>query len=429
MNKFELQVQNEAMFLGCILQDHTLIDEVTIQPNQFVNIYNRELFKSMLEIKKEGGEVSVYALQHLGESKAMQYGGTEYLEQVLQSVPSIHAFHTYQQNIINFHTVQEAQSVVNEFLNNTVETHNIKELTNLIQKVSNLEANTVKKQDTFRDIVQRRVEQHYDSPKSGLSGINTGYLSLNRYTDGWQRSDLIIVGARPSVGKTALVLDSIRNGCKKDKETFATFFSIEMAKEQIVDRLIAAEGRINVMKMRNPNKTFESSDWDRYSPAVGIIEKLPIDIRDENTVPEIRSVLRKNIKQNPDKKHVAAIDFLTLMKSVNPTGNTHTDITDVVKELKQVAKDLKVPIIVIAQLNRAVEARKEKRPSMSDLTESGSIEQIADVIMLLYRDDYYDRDAEIKGVTEINFAKNRQGKTGLVKMRFAKETNTFHDLV
>lgn len=432
MNKLELQVQNEAMFLGCLLKDHTLIDEARIQPKQFVSLQNREVYKAMLDVKKEGQEISIISLAQLGESRAMKFGGSSYLSDLSNSVPSIHSFNTYQQNIQNFHTVQQAQNFANEFLESTKETYNIKELSKLIKGVTDLEARTVKKNTSFKEKMVSRMDYHYNTPKTGLSGVNTGFMGLNRVTDGWQKSDLIIVAARPSLGKTALVLNSVLEGGKKDSDNFSTIFSIEMAEGQLIDRFIASQGKINLMKMRNPNKTFSESDWDKYSRAVASLENLNIDIRSECTVPEIRAAVRRNIKEHPNKKHVVALDFLTLIKHTNPSGNKHQDVTDIIQDLKQIAKDFNVPFIVIAQLNRAVESRSDKRPNMSDLTESGSIEQIADVIALLYREDYYNKDEENKSaqdIIEINIAKNRQGSTGLVKLKFIKETNTFYDLV
>lgn len=428
MNKFEIQVQNEAIYLGCILTDPSLIDESVVNPKHFVNLQNRELFKAMLNTKKEGEEPSVYALSQLGDTTVMKFGGTSYLYEVMNTVPSVHAFKTYENNIMNFHTVQQAQEVANRFIESTKEIHNIKELETLIHRINKLEGSTVKPKENLKQIVSRRMEQHMDSPKDGLSGISTGFINLNRFTDGWQNSDLIIIAARPSMGKTALLLNSMLNACKEDN-VYSTFFSIEMAKELIVDRLIAIEGQINLMKMRNPNKTFTDDDWTKYHKAVGRIESLDIDVRDENTVPAIRSALRKNIREHPDKRHIASIDFLTLLKAMEPTGNSHADITGIIQDLKLVTKELNIPIIVLAQLNRGVEGRQEKRPTMSDIRESGSVEQIADLIALLYRDDYYNQTKESESTTELIIAKSRNGQTGTVKLRFIKETNIFRDLL
>jgi replicative DNA helicase len=428
MDKLQLAIQNEEYLLGCILRDPTLLEEVSVTPSHFINVKNRELFQVMLELKEQGEIPDLVNLSMLGMSQRMRFGGTERLSELYNNVLSLDGFERYQQNMIDYHTVQEAQNAVYTFLENTKEKHDVKELQTLIESVNKLEANTVKQQLVFKELIASRMEYHYNTPEKGLSGVDTGYTGLNKFTDGWQPSDLIIVGARPSMGKTALVLNSLLNSCKRN-DTFGTFFSIEMSKGQIVDRLIAMEGRINLMMMRNPNKTFTDEDWKKYHAAVGVLEKLSLDIRDEYTVPTIRAAIRKNIKQYPNKKHVVAIDFLTLIKPVKDTGNTHKDLTVIIQDLKQTAKDLNVPIIVLAQLNRGVEQRQDKRPNMSDLRESGSIEQIADLIAFLYRDDYYNPESENKGLTEIIIAKNRNGKTGTLHMKFAKETNTFYDVM
>lgn len=429
MNKYEVAMQNEGMFLGCILSDPTLLDESVLSPEQLSYPPHREIYKDMMELSKEGKEISVFGLAQLGESRTMQYGGMDYLNDLIQSVPSIHGFKTYQQSIVNFHTVYKAQQAVNNFMESTREVHDIKELSKLIRNVTELEGLTVSNNLTFKQKLLERVQQHFDSPESGLSGVNTGYMNLNKMTDGWQKTDLIIVAARPSVGKTAFVLNSILNGLKKEKDIFATFFSIEMADGPVIDRLIASEANINLMKMRNPNKSFTPEEWNRHSHAVGLIEKLNFDIKRENTVPEIRAAIRRNIKEHPDKKHIVAIDFLTLIKHISPSGNNHQDVSDIVRDLKGIAVEFNIPMIVISQLNRGVESRQDKRPNMSDLTESGTIEQIADVVALMYREDYYDKDKkENNNIVEINFAKNRQGIVDRVKMRFQKETNTFYDI-
>lgn len=429
MNKYEVAMQNEGMFLGCILSDPTLLDESVLSPEQLSYPPHREIYKDMMELSKEGKEISVFGLAQLGESRTMQYGGMDYLNDLIQSVPSIHGFKTYQQSIVNFHTVHKAQQAVNNFMESTREVHDIKELSKLIRNVTELEGLTVSNSLTFKQKILERVQQHFESPESGLSGVNTGYGNLNKMTDGWQKTDLIIVAARPSVGKTAFVLNSLLNGLKKEKDMFATFFSIEMADGPVIDRLIASEAKINLMKMRNPNKSFTPEEWNRHSMAVGLIENLNFDIKRENTVPEIRAAIRRNIKEHPDKKHIVAIDFLTLIKHISPSGNNHQDVSDIVRDLKGIAVEFNIPMIVISQLNRGVESRQDKRPNMSDLTESGTIEQIADVVALMYREDYYDKDKkENNNIVEINFAKNRQGIVDRVKMRFQKETNTFYDI-
>ncbi|MGD7007594.1 replicative DNA helicase [Metabacillus sp. 84] len=429
MNKFEVAFENEAMFLGCILKDPTLLDESTVLPHQFLSSGHQEIYKSMQDLLKEGKEISMLSLMQLGESKVAKFGGRNYLADLIAGVPSIHGFNGFQQNVLSFHVVQEAQDAVKEFLERTKETHKVKDLSLLIKEVSELEGSTVKNHQSFKQKLADRVSEHLESLKTGLSGINAGFLNLNKFTDGWQKTDLIIVAARPSMGKTAFVLNSFMNGLRKDPDTFGTFFSIEMAEGPVIDRMIAMQGGINLMKMRNPNKTFVDDEWERHSKAIGIIENMNFDIRRENTIPEIRAAIRRNIRNHPDKKHVVGLDFLTLIRHMNPSGNKHHDISDIVIDLKNIAVEFKVPFIVISQLSRGVEARQDKRPNMSDLTESGTIEQIADVIALLYRDDYYNKDTDLKNIVEVNFAKNRQGQTGTLNFKFQKATNVFTEVL
>jgi replicative DNA helicase len=427
LNKYAIQYENECFALGCFIKDPSLLDETLLTDKHFLDPNNKELFKILNNMNKNGDPINEVFLSQLTDSEMMKIGGFGHIEEIINSVPSYNAYESYQKSILAYHVVNEGQSIAKEFMNATKEKHDIRELQKFLNDVSKLETATVQKTASFKELLLERSKQHYDSPMKGLSGVNTGFMNINRLTDGWQKSDLIIVGARPSMGKTALVLNSLSQSCKKD-DVFATFFSIEMSKGQIIDRFIANEGRINLMKMRNPNKTFTDEEWDRYTKAMTVLEKMPLDIRDEYTVPAIRSALRRNIKENPDKKHVAAIDFFTLIKHLEPSGNTHSDLSDIIKDLKQICKDLNIPMIVLAQLSRGVEQRQDKRPVMSDIGESGTVEQIADVISFLYRDEYYNPQTETPGITELIIAKNRNGSTGTVKLKFEKTTNTFNDV-
>lgn len=428
MNKYAIQYENECLTLGCFLNDNSLLDETTLLPSHYLDPHNKELFKLMKQMKEDGENPSILSISQLGESALRKIGGSDHLYNLMQSVPSFNAFESYQQSVTDFHTVEQAIGVARSFLDISNERHHIKDLQEFMNGVTKLEVSTARKNESFKELLIQRSQQHYDSPAKGLSGVHTGFMNINAFTDGWQPSDLIIVAARPSMGKTALVLNSILEGCKKDS-IFATFFSIEMSKGQLVDRLIAMQGGINLKKMRNPNKTFTDKDWTEYTDAISALEKLPLDIRDEYTVPTMRAAIKKNMKEHPEKKHVVAIDFLTLIRHQDPSGNSHKDLSDIIRELKQICKDLNIPMVVLAQLNRGVESRQDKRPNMSDIGESGTIEQIADLIAFLYRDEYYNPQTETPGITELIIAKNRQGSTGTIKLKFLKETNVFRDVI
>ncbi|QHS22018.1 AAA family ATPase [Virgibacillus sp. MSP4-1] len=427
MANLQFQYDNECFLLGAILQEPELIEEVNLLPAHFIHEKNRALFQNMLDLYNQGKDTDIISLSQQKDTKVCQFGGKDRLRELYQSVPSLKAFSRYQDGIRSFHAIFKAQDIAHQFLNECHNSHEMIHLETMIRQLSKLEASTVKKQLSFHDQLKQRVINHHNSPTIGLSGVHTGFKEINAFTDGWQPADLIIVGGRPSMGKTAFVLNSLLYAAKQ-KPYFSTLFSIEMASDQIIDRLIAMEGRINLMKLRNPNKVFQDQDWEKYSHTVGELERLNFDIREEYTVPDIRAAVRKNMKDHPEEKHVVAIDFLTLLKHPNPSQNTHKDVTDIVQDLKQMAKDLKIPVIVLAQLNRGVEKRLDKRPNMSDLRESGSIEQIADVVTFLYRDGYYQNQAHDQR-TEVIIAKNRNGATGTIPLTFEKETNTFFDEV
>lgn len=429
MKKHELVFQNEAMLLGSIITDSTLMDEVSVEAKHFNHPENKAMFQEMIKLHNKGTEISFINLTSLPDKQVSKMGGLEHIADVTNSTPSVHGFHNYQKALKEYHTIEYARKEAKNFLESTNEINDIDILTDFLAKTTSLEISTISRKETFKEKLLERVRQHYDSPLTGLSGIDTGFNTTNNYTDGWQKGDLIIVAGRPSMGKTAFVLDSLMQGCRKDDDVFATFFSIEMPDGPIIDRLIANDSGISVSKMRNPNKTFSPTEWDRHGLSVGSLESLNFDIRNERTVSEIRAVTRKNMKDHPDKKHIIAIDYLTLMKASRTIGNRTYEIEEIITGLNDIAVQLNIPVIVLSQLSRGVESREDKRPNMGDLRDSGAIEQAADVIAMLYRDEYYNRDSDNKGITEIIFTKNRQGSTGTVKLAFNSKTNSFSDLI
>ncbi|MFB7304304.1 replicative DNA helicase [Heyndrickxia sporothermodurans] len=426
MDKYTFQYENECFALACLLHDSSLMEECLLQPKHFLDSHNKRLFQLMKQMQSEGERISVISFTKLGVSEMARFGGMNHISEIMNSVPSLSAFNSYQQSILDFHTIQHVNQLASDFLERTKERHLLKDLYSFLDATTNLESVITQKSATFQELLHERYKYHRETPMHGLSGVHTGFLCLNERTDGWQNGDLIIVAARPSMGKTAFLLNSFLNGCKKD-ELFATLFSIDMSIGSVIDRFLAMEANVNLKKLRNPTKSFTREEWSRYTKAMGTLASLSIDIRDEYTVQTIRAATKRNIREHPEKKHVVAIDFLTLLKHPNPSGNLHRDVTDIIQDLKRMAKDLNIPVIVIAQLNRGVEQRQDKRPTMSDIRESGSIEQIADLILFLYREEYYHPKSKKGGMTELLIAKNRNGPTGTVTLNFSKETNIFRE--
>jgi replicative DNA helicase len=428
--KEKRKFESEQRLLGILLNDGSLLDEVKLSHKHFSRLEHQQLFKGLHELKDSGKEVDIFYLEDLGESRINSMGGMAYIRQLFSDSPPGGTLKRYEKNIKEYITIKAAEQHAKDFLEQVKETNDLTLLSTLIDNVNKLESETVEQKLTFKDHLHKRVLEHAESKAEGLSGINTGYQALNSLTDGWQKTDLIIVGARPSMGKTAFLLNSILEGSKKDN-VFTTFFSIEMAEGAVIDRMIATEGKISVYKMRNINKYFRDRDPEKYSQALGFVGKLGMDIRKENTVAEMRSVVRRNMLENPGKKHLVAIDFLTMMRATEKTENRVQEIEGIVLDLKKMANDFELPIIVLSQLSRQLEQRADKRPMMSDLRESGAIEQTADMVMFLYRDSYYNtqnpQEPNTREDVEFLVQKNRNGPVGMVKLGFYKEINKFYD--
>ena len=262
--------------------------------------------------------------------------------------------------------------------------------------------------------------------KGDVTGIPTGFYELDRMTAGFQRNDLIIVAARPSVGKTSFALNIAQNVGTKTEENVA-IFSLEMGAEQLVMRMLCAEGNIDAQRLRTGALTDE--DWRKLTMAMGSLSNSGIYIDDTPgvRVTEIRSKCRR-LKQEHGLGMVV-IDYLQLIQgSARSRENRQQEVSEISRSLKALARELEVPVIALSQLSRGVEQRQDKRPMMSDIRESGSIEQDADIVAFLYREDYYEQDTENKNIIEIIIAKQRNGPVGTVQLAFIKEYNKFVNL-
>jgi replicative DNA helicase len=273
---------------------------------------------------------------------------------------------------------------------------------------------------TFAELEQRSLGEV-------LPGLSCGFYDLDAMTQGFQRSDLVIVAGRPSMGKTALSVQIARQ-ISEIHRTGVAIFSLEMSKEQLVQRLLASESGIDSNYLRAGR--IHESQWEPLSRAIGTLSQLPIYIDDSPnpSVNEIRSSARRLQAERPEGLGLIMLDYLQLMGGGDGTEGRVQELSKITRSLKGLARELHVPIIALSQLSRGVEARTNKRPLMSDLRESGAIEQDADLIVLLYRDDYYNPDSPEKGVCELILAKHRNGPVGTVKLLFQPSQTKFFNL-
>jgi replicative DNA helicase len=261
--------------------------------------------------------------------------------------------------------------------------------------------------------------------KGNVTGVSTGFTDLDYKTAGLQKSDLVLIAARPSMGKTAFVLNMAQHICFKDNKC-AVIFSLEMSKEQLVNRLLSLESSVNSNSIRTGK--LSDADWESLVEGAEVIarSKLIIDDTPSISISELRSKCRKYYQEN--ELSIIIIDYLQLMSGKGRSDSRQQEISEISRSLKALARELNVPVVALSQLSRAVEKRDDHRPMLSDLRESGAIEQDADVVMFLYRDDYYNKESEKRGIAEVIIAKHRNGPIGTVELVWLPDYTKFANL-
>jgi len=428
-------IEAEQAVLGAIFLEPsslTLASEILI-PDDFYRAAHQKIFNCMLLLSDKGKAVDLVTVtEELSAAKLIEdIGGVSYLSELAGAVPTA-------ANIEYYAKIVEEKSLLRRLIRTAT---NIAqdgytredEVENLLGEAekSILEVAQRKNAGAFHNIKDVLVRT-YDNieimhnRKGDITGIATGFTELDKMTAGFQRNDLIIVGARPSVGKTAFALNIAQNVATKTEENVA-IFSLEMGAEQLVMRMLCAEGNIDAQRLRTGSLT--DDDWGKLTMAMGSLSNAGIFIDDTPGVriQEIRSKCRR-LKQEHGLGMIL-IDYLQLIVGSGRAGeNRQQEVSEISRSLKSLARELQIPVIALSQLSRGVEQRQDKRPMMSDIRESGSIEQDADIVAFLYRDDYYDKESEDKNIIEIIIAKQRNGPVGTVQLAFVKEYNKFVNL-
>ena len=400
------------------------------------DFYNRQygvVFDSMTELSDEGKPVDLVTLQDRLREKDVppEVSSLEFIGNLVTSVPTS-ANIKYYANIVAEKATLRRLIRLNEEIANTCYAGK-ESLEAILEDTEKRVFDLVQRRNTgefvpIRQIVMNAMDQIEKASKNdgNVTGIATGFIDLDYKTAGMQPADLILIAARPSMGKTAFVLNIAEYVAFKSNETVA-IFSLEMSKEQLVNRLFAMESRVDSQKLRTGN--LSDMDWEKLIESAGVIGKsnLIIDDTPGINIPTMRSKCRK-YKLEHDLKLII-IDYLQLMSgSGRGSDSRQQEISDISRSLKALARELKVPVVALSQLSRAVEQRPDHRPMLSDLRESGAIEQDADVVMFIYRDDYYNKDTERKGISEIIIAKQRNGPIGTVELAWLPDFTKFANL-
>jgi replicative DNA helicase len=426
----------ERSLLGAILLDNSLLDSVLtkISAEDFYRERHRHIYSAMEQIHEEEGEGNIDVIT-LGdylssEEKLEAVGGASFLTRLSNEVPSA-------ANAEQYVRIVRKKAMLRQFISTTG---------SLLEEgygdVSDVDSFLDKAEREIFEITQTGVAREYASisevlevafeelealyeTNEQITGVPSGFVDLDEITAGWQDSDLIIIAGRPGMGKTTLTLNMAAHATI-ERNVPAAFFSLEMSNTQLATRILCSEAQVNQRNVRSGTVT--ERDWSQLIKAAGRMNEADLFLDDTPalSIMEFRSKCRR-LKAEEDIG-IVFIDYLQLMQASKGHDIREQEISEISRNLKGIAKELDIPVVALAQLNRGVESRADKRPKLRDLRESGAIEQDADLITFIYRDEVYNEDTEEKGIAEVIIGKNRHGPVDTIKLRFFAEHTRFENL-
>jgi replicative DNA helicase len=427
-------LEAEQAVLGCMLLDSDVIPTVTeiIRSEDFYREDHREICEAILDLSERAMPIDIITvseqLQHRGTLDSV--GGLEYLTSISNAVPTTG-------NARHYAKIVEEKSLLRKLIKASAEISSMsydasEDAVYVLDKAEKSIFDILQKRNTqgfthIKDVLLEtfnRLEELYNT-KGYVTGIPTGFTDLDYKTSGLQNSDLILIAARPGMGKTAMALNIAQYAAVR-KHVPVAIFNLEMSKDQLVNRMLCSEVMVDSQKMRTGK--LEDEDWNKIAQALGPLSEAPIYIDDTPgvSVMDIRAKCRRlKLEKNLG---LVVIDYLQLMQGRGKAESRQQEVSEISRSLKILAKELNIPVVTMSQLSRGPEARTDHRPMLSDLRESGAIEQDADIVMFLYRDDYYNPDTDKKNIAEVIIAKHRNGSTGTVELRWFGEYTKFANL-
>jgi replicative DNA helicase len=407
----------EKAFLGSLMKAEYLLKDTIIQPEHLESTRHKEIMRKMIELTQTGKNIDLITFTTLPNLES--YGGMSYLAELL-SHGDVVKFTGMEKLILDQWKEREKRNIL------TLAAMNDWEIGEVITQLDKINQMKLEDHTSLRQALADIYEAPWEDQKI-LKSATTGITKLDKVTGGFQAGEVTILAARPSMGKTDVMLHFAK------MSGWAGFlpivFSLEMPEKLITTRLMASTGGFNRAKMRDPKGMLSDKQKNQWSDVIANLEETNIQIFDGagQTIAEMRAKTRKMMNQFPDKKPILFIDYLTLIQSCQfYGGNSHSQVTEISKSLKTMAKEFDCPVICLAQLNRSVETQAIKKPMMSDIRESGSVEQDADVILFLYREKYYDKESD-NHFLEIMVSKNRNGPVGSVYVHYNEETGKIKD--
>lgn len=430
-------LEAEQSVLGGLMLDNERWDSVVeiVVSNDFFNRPHRIIFSEMQRLLDLGQPIDLITLSESLEQKGEldAVGGFAYLAELSKNTPSVANIVAYADIVRERAVIREMITVANEIADAGYDPQgrSCEDLLDLAEsRVFQIAENRASKNEGPKSIdhiledTVARIDHLYRNPHNGVTGVSSGYLDLDKKTAGLQKSDLIIVAGRPSMGKTTFAMNLCENAAMTEDKP-VLIFSLEMPGAQVMMRMLASLSRVDQTRIRTGQ--LDDEDWARISSTMGILlEKRNMYIDDSSglTPTELRSRARRVFREKNGLSMIM-IDYLQLMRVPSLSDNRTLEIAEISRSLKALAKELQVPVVALSQLNRSLEQRADKRPINSDLRESGSIEQDADLIMFIYRDEVYHENSDMKGIAEIILGKQRYGPIGTVRLTFNGQCSRF----
>lgn len=427
-------IEAEQSVLGGILIDNEVLPSVLeiLTGAEFYRGSHRTIFSGVVDLFERNEPCDLITLTNLlkSQNRLEELGGASYLASLVDNVPSAanvcHYARIVSEKWLQRSLITSASEIIASGFDGGL---SVDELLDRAEQVI-FQVGQQRISPSFfsvKDIVKQNIktlEQLFDR-REMITGVPTGFVELDRLTCGFQESDLIVVAGRPSMGKTALALNIARNAAVEN-EIPVGIFSLEMSKEQLGLRMLCSEARVDSQKMRSG--FLGERDWPRLTEAAGTISEAPIFIDDTPAISALELRAKARRLKKDQNLGLIIVDYLQLMRGPHGAERREQEISEISRSLKALAKELNVPVVALSQLNRRVEERHDKRPQLSDLRESGAIEQDADLIAFIYRDEVYHPESSDQGVAEIIVGKQRNGPTGRLKLTFLSQYTRFENM-
>ena len=433
MRSLPQSIEAEQSVIGSMIIDKSAIAQVAekLTEDDFYRDGHKIIYKSIFEMFKNDMAVDlVTLLEYLKSTDQLEKaGGVTYITEVSSSVPTTANLSSYikivEEKSILRRLIKASTAIIEDSYNKQGEVEGVLDLAE--KKIFDIaEKRSTSDFEALSDVLERgflEIERLFNN-KGQITGVPSGFTDLDAKTSGFQKGDMVLIAARPSMGKTTFALNIAENAALREGKS-VVIFSLEMPKEQLAYKLLCSEANVDMLKLRTGN--LDDKDWENIARATGPLSKAKIYIDDTAgvTVMEMRSKCRRlKMEYGID---LILIDYLQLMSGAS-SENRQQEVSEISRSIKALAKEMECPVIALSQLSRAPEQRADHRPMLSDLRESGSIEQDADLVMFLYRDEYYNKETEDKNMAECIVAKHRNGPVGTVKMAFLGALSKFGDL-